>query len=196
MYIPKWVNLQEAVSHVFAIQGGFREDAQEFLLRAMRDGDIKARDRRSGNPVSPDYWRAPAINPVHLLKSDYTEIEVCTEDLLRCWPEPSHKTAQQERQRPTNEELDQSDQQAPTNSDKQLAYESRVAEFRKTHDGRNPPIQTTKAGVQGDREWAVANGVPRTDISKWRHELLGTQSRGRPQKFGEEFAKKIIRLPI
>jgi hypothetical protein len=75
------------------------------------------------------------------------------------------------------------------------AYETRVAEFQKAH-GRNPPIQTTKTGVQGDREWAVANGVSRPDIERWRRELLERPTRGAPQKFGRNFGRAIIiRLP-
>jgi hypothetical protein len=68
----------------------------------------------------------------------------------------------------------------PASPDKRAAYETRVTDFRKLHD-RDPPIQTTKSGVQGDREWAVENRVSRPDIEKWRGELLGPQLRGRPR---------------
>jgi hypothetical protein len=60
------------------------------------------------------------------------------------------------------------------------SYEKRVAEFRE-RCRRDPPIQTAKNGLQGDREWAAANGVSRSDIGKWRGELLGRRPRGRPR---------------
>lgn len=62
-----------------------------------------------------------------------------------------------------------------------LDYERRVADFRERC--RVPPLQTTKDGEQGDREWAAANGVPRDDIEAWRRELLGEKApgRGRPR---------------
>jgi hypothetical protein len=59
-------------------------------------------------------------------------------------------------------------------------YELRVANFRTKH-GRDPPVQTTKAGILGDREWAVLNGVPRATLAQWRRELLGHQKGGRPK---------------
>jgi len=64
-------------------------------------------------------------------------------------------------------------------TDRRKNYEDRVAEFRKT--GGNPPIENTKGGIQGDREWAVQNGVPRGDIAQWRRELLDKSVRGRPK---------------
>jgi hypothetical protein len=60
-----------------------------------------------------------------------------------------------------------------------LAYRSRVKEYEAK--GRNPPVQTTKAGDQGDREWAVERGVSREKITKWRKDSLGTLRRGRPK---------------
>jgi hypothetical protein len=60
------------------------------------------------------------------------------------------------------------------------AYEARVAAFQAEH-GRNPPIQNTKQGVEGDREWATKNGVSREHLTEWRHELLGKQKGGRPK---------------
>jgi hypothetical protein len=69
----------------------------------------------------------------------------------------------------------------PRQTGDRSAYETRVAEFQKAH-GRNPPLQTTKMGVQGDREWAAKNGVSRADIEKWRQELLVEPTRrGRPR---------------
>src|SRR5262249_26299408 len=88
LYIPKWVSLNYAINHLHAWRGGIREDAQELLFIAMRDADVKARPRRPWTPVPPIYWRAPAINPVHLHHSDSTEIEICTAALFRLWPMP------------------------------------------------------------------------------------------------------------
>jgi hypothetical protein len=59
-----------------------------------------------------------------------------------------------------------------------LAYKRRVASFKKRD--LDPPIQTTKAGEQGDREWATKNGVSRAVIAKWRRKML-KPSRGRPR---------------
>ncbi len=59
-------------------------------------------------------------------------------------------------------------------------YEKRIADFRKLY-GRDPPIQSTKSGLQGDREWAAANGISRPEIAKWRLELLGRKIGGRPR---------------
>jgi hypothetical protein len=89
--------------------------------------------------------------------------------------DPAEATAQQGRRRAIG-----TTSQAPSsNRHSWLAYKRRVAGFRKR--GRTPPIQTTKDGEKGDREWAVANGVSRDIIKKWRLELLGTQARGRPR---------------
>jgi hypothetical protein len=65
------------------------------------------------------------------------------------------------------------------------AYENRIAEFRKKH-GRDPPIQTTKTGLQGDREWAKDNGISRDDITKWRRDCLGTKTGGAPKKISPQ----------
>jgi len=56
-------------------------------------------------------------------------------------------------------------------------YKRRVAKHEKA--GRIPPIQTTKGGVQGDREWAHENGVSRANITDWRREFVKARS-GRP----------------
>jgi hypothetical protein len=70
------------------------------------------------------------------------------------------------------------------------AYARRVEEFRKTHPGRNPPVQNTKSGLQGDREWATAKGISRPDITKWRREVLGEQKGGRPKNPTRNSAQK------
>jgi hypothetical protein len=67
-----------------------------------------------------------------------------------------------------------------TGQPERALYEARVEEIRKS-SGRAPPLQTTKSGALGDREWAVANGISRPKVEKWRRELLGRQSRGRPK---------------
>jgi hypothetical protein len=59
------------------------------------------------------------------------------------------------------------------------AYEARIAKFNTDH-GRDPPLQTTKNGLEGDREWAVRNRISRKDITSWRRELL-QQKIGRPK---------------
>ena len=104
MYIPKWVAFQDAVSHVCAVGGRYREDAEELLLKAIRDGDIQARDARTGERFPSRMWFAAAINPVHL--PAFAPIEVCTADLQSCWPEPSRKTTQKRAPAPTDQELD------------------------------------------------------------------------------------------
>jgi len=71
--------------------------------------------------------------------------------------------------------------------DKRIAYEQRIAKFKK--DGKNPPLETTKAGTLGDREWAVENGVPRDVVEGWRAELLATK-RGRPKNSAGNSAGK------
>jgi hypothetical protein len=43
--------------------------------------------------------------------------------------------------------------------DKRLAYANRVAEFRE--QGTTPPLETTKDGIKGDREWATEMDVSR-----------------------------------
>jgi hypothetical protein len=71
------------------------------------------------------------------------------------------------------------------------AYVRRVEEFRNAHQGRNPPVQTTQSGLlQGDREWATANGISRFDITQWRREVLGEQKGGRPKNSAGNSAKK------
>jgi len=61
----------------------------------------------------------------------------------------------------------------------QRAYIERVAEFQKS--GRPPPLETTKAGVLGDRQWATANGISREILQALRKEFLATPPRrGRP----------------
>ncbi len=56
-------------------------------------------------------------------------------------------------------------------------YRDRVAEFETK--GSVPPLQTTKDGTIGDREWAAKNRVSRTQITAWRAELLPIRKRGR-----------------
>lgn len=83
---------------------------------------------------------------------------------------------------------------APTaGADTRQKYIDRVAEFKEK--GRLPPIQTTKDGIIGDREWAVANRVSRDDIKKLRDELLPTRSLGRRPNSAGNSAGKIIRQP-
>lgn len=107
MYIPKWVVFDHAVSHVWAVQfqGGYREDARQLLIKAIRDGDIRARDARTDEPFPWSMWAAASVNPVHL--PTFALVEVCTTDLLRCWPEQSKKTELRKRPRPTDQELDE-----------------------------------------------------------------------------------------
>jgi hypothetical protein len=59
------------------------------------------------------------------------------------------------------------------------AYVRRVAEFDKDHPGRIPPVQITKSGLEGDREWAIREGISRDEITKFRREILKTKL-GRP----------------
>jgi len=70
-----------------------------------------------------------------------------------------------------------------------MTYDQRVAEFRKDHSGRNPPVQTTKDGLEGDREWAVRNGISRDEIARLREECLKT-TLGRPPKNSTENSAK------
>jgi hypothetical protein len=72
----------------------------------------------------------------------------------------------------------------------QSDYEIRVEEFRKAHQDRNPPIQSTKVGLQGDREWATENRISRADITRWRRAVLGEQKGGRPKNSTGNSAKK------
>ena len=60
------------------------------------------------------------------------------------------------------------------------AYEARIAKFRADR-GRDPPLQTTKNGLEGDREWAARSSVSRKDVENWRREFLGRQKGGRPK---------------
>jgi hypothetical protein len=68
------------------------------------------------------------------------------------------------------------------------AYKQRIAECEKR--GKTPPLETTKNGTTGDREWAAANKVPRTKIAAWRTELLAERKRGRPQNSAKNSAKE------
>jgi len=68
-------------------------------------------------------------------------------------------------------------------------YQNRVAEFKKQH-GRNPPLETTKAGLQGDRAWAVENKVPRSVMEGWRRGLPDKPSPGRPKNSAENSSKQ------
>ena len=90
-YIPKWTTLRTAINYVRRATGLAYEDAQELLLTALRDENIKARGLRTWKPVPADYFREPAINPVHLFYSDYTEIEVCFADLQRILEPGGHE---------------------------------------------------------------------------------------------------------
>jgi hypothetical protein len=69
------------------------------------------------------------------------------------------------------------------------AYVRRVAKFQKDHSGRNPPVQKTKDGSEGDREWAANEGISRGEITRLRRELLKTK-RGRPSKNPAENSSK------
>jgi hypothetical protein len=65
-------------------------------------------------------------------------------------------------------------------ADGRLAYVRRIADFRKSHSGRNPPVQDTMDGLEGDREWATRNSISRSEITRLRGELLKTKL-GRPK---------------
>jgi hypothetical protein len=78
---------------------------------------------------------------------------------------------------------------SPRQTVDQAAYQDRVAEFGKAH-GRKPPIQTTKTGLEGDREWAKKNGISRADIGAWRRAALGEQKGGRPKNLLGNSANK------
>jgi hypothetical protein len=71
-----------------------------------------------------------------------------------------------------------------------LAYGRRVAEFQNDHLGRNPPVQKTKGGLEGDREWAAHEGISRDEITKLRRELLKTKLGRPPKNSAEDSAKK------
>jgi hypothetical protein len=70
------------------------------------------------------------------------------------------------------------------------AYERRLAEFRKDHPDQNPPLQKTKDGLNGDREWAAHNGISRDEIRRFRKELLKTKRGRPPQNSAENSSKK------
>jgi hypothetical protein len=70
-----------------------------------------------------------------------------------------------------------------------VAYVRRVAEFQKDHPDQNPPVQKTKGGLEGDREWAAHEGISRDEITRLRRELLKTE-RGRPRKNSAENSAK------
>lgn len=68
----------------------------------------------------------------------------------------------------------------PKTAAARLAYEAHVAEFRAEH-GRDPPLQTTKEGILGDREWATQNGISRDTVTRFRREMFGRKIGGRPK---------------
>ena len=86
MFTPRWITLKEALDYIHQVEGGLRWVALEHLVQSLRDQDVKARCASSLEPVPPIYWVDAARNPVHLRQSDYTEIEVCFEDIHRIWP--------------------------------------------------------------------------------------------------------------
>lgn len=90
-YIPRWISFDTSVNHVHAVQRGLREDAQELLLKAMRDGDVQSRNADTGQPIEPRTWFAAARNPVHI--PAFIRIEVYRDDLLQCWPGASESNA-------------------------------------------------------------------------------------------------------
>jgi hypothetical protein len=61
-------------------------------------------------------------------------------------------------------------------------YLERVKSF--SEQGKLPPLQKTKGGVQGDREWAVEHSVSRSDVESWRKELNLSAKVGRPNSAG------------
>lgn len=63
-------------------------------------------------------------------------------------------------------------------------YEERV----KNNGGSLPPIQTTKGGIEGDREWAVRVGVPRS-LLKYLRDLYPKPSLGRRKNSAKNSAE-------
>lgn len=59
------------------------------------------------------------------------------------------------------------------------AYAQRVADFRL--EGKEPPRETTKAGIIGDLQWARGQGVSRPDVKLWRQEEGVIAKRGAPR---------------
>jgi hypothetical protein len=60
-------------------------------------------------------------------------------------------------------------------------YAARVAEL-----GHAPPVQTTKLGTEGDREWATKERITRVEIAALRRDILGEVRRGRPKVIRQE----------
>jgi len=60
---------------------------------------------------------------------------------------------------------------------KRELYRDRVAEF-----DRQPPLETTKSGTLGDRQWATQNSVPRSTVEQWRREEGVRTNRGAPKR--------------
>jgi hypothetical protein len=85
VYIPKWVPISNAISHVCVVQGLWRPVAEDLLVLALRDGDVKARYLATGEPVPQERWRAVAVHPINM--PSLHPVEICVDDLIRHWPE-------------------------------------------------------------------------------------------------------------
>ena len=72
------------------------------------------------------------------------------------------------------------------------AYVRRVEKFQKDHSGRNPPVQKTKDGLEGDSSGQLAKGISRAEITGVATGIARKQSWA-PPKLGRKFVKKIIR---
>lgn len=104
------------------------------------------------------------------------DIEVDGEAVARLWP--------------AVEAVEPEDGDSPPDaSDHLVAYRVRVEEAI-ARTNRPPPIQDTKTGEQGDREWAVERGISRKVITEWRRTVVGKQKAGRPRNPAENSAEE------
>lgn len=188
----RWISIADIADWIATERGAsdrrdetLRARGYDDLLKAMLSGEFDQANRSCILYLSPDSERFRlGVDKLRNMRDYYAGTSTVGDQVLpRCWvPRDLARRWFGRRDLPWPQVFDPMLAETELNEKpaRRAAYEMRVAQIRELH-GRNPPIQTTKGGLQGDREWAAANGISRPQSVKWRRELLERQSRGRPK---------------
>jgi hypothetical protein len=199
----QWISIAEIADWIACSRGAtdrrdetLRAQGYDDLLNAMLLGEFDHNGRSGILYLSPDPERSRLeVGKLRNMRDFYANSSTLNDEVLaRCWV--PRKLAQrwfQRRDLPWPKQFDPVQPSPPSRQvagqTRRSAYQSRVEEIRKLY-GRDPPLENTKSGIQGDREWAAANGISRPDIEMWRRELLWPQRRGRPRNSAANSAEQ------
>jgi hypothetical protein len=191
----RWISIVDIADWIATERGAsdrrdatLRAQGYDHLLDAMLSGEFDQDGRSCILHLTPDRGRLRlGVDRLRKMCDYYAGTSTVSDQVLpRCWvPRELARRWFRRRDLPWPRRLDPvvagtvSNDTAGAHANR-ATYEMRVAQIRELH-GRNPPIQTLKNGLQGDREWAAENRISRTEIERLRREILGRQTAGRPK---------------